>query len=180
VRRQYGDGFHLGSPDGEDPLRLARGMAAAGIPLFMVACEPALSGYQQAADFYQGLVRLTGGQLLPLTTASLLTPVIIGAAAECMSLDRLHREVGDQVAQRIADMSLENNERDVMDSVTRDLFESLTLRRETTKHLIVESIYNESAESKHNIEVWTQARDLAAARPLLKKVRSKVCETGLR
>jgi len=42
---QYGDGFPNGSPDGNDPLVIAKAMAAAGIPLFMVACEPALSGY---------------------------------------------------------------------------------------------------------------------------------------
>lgn len=57
-------GFDDGSPDGNDPLQLAREMAGRGITLvsalllgvilatysmylqFFVACEPALSGYQ--------------------------------------------------------------------------------------------------------------------------------------
>lgn len=120
-------------------------MAAAGIPLFMVACEPALSGYTYAADFYQALVRITGAQLLPLTSASLLAHVIIGAAGEAMDLDRLHREVGDAVAERLRTMSLEaSGESDVMDEVTRELHQSLRLRNENTKQLYIESIYRES------------------------------------
>ncbi len=57
----------------------------------MIACEPALSGYQHAADFFQGLVQITGAMLVPLTTASLLSHVILGIAGEAMDLERLHR-----------------------------------------------------------------------------------------
>ncbi|KAF8798989.1 hypothetical protein BYT27DRAFT_7319805, partial [Phlegmacium glaucopus] len=39
---KYRDGFDEGSPDGHDPLQLARTMASHGITLFFVACEPAL------------------------------------------------------------------------------------------------------------------------------------------
>jgi hypothetical protein len=142
---QYGDGFPAGSPDGHDPLKIARQLAAAGIPLFMVACEPALSGYTYAADFYQALVQITGAQLLPLTSASLLAHVIIGAAGEAMDLDRLHREVGDAVAERLRTMSLESSSGgDIMDEVTRELHQSLRLRNESTKQLYIESIYRES------------------------------------
>ena len=74
---EYGDGFPDRSPDGEDPLLIARQMAQVGIPLvscklrsstlspeltgsdscnsqFVVACEPALSGYQFGLDFFRG------------------------------------------------------------------------------------------------------------------------------
>lgn len=143
---EYGDGFPSGSPDGHDPLKIARQMAAAGIPLFVVACEPALSGYTYAADFFQALVRITGAQLLPLTSASLLAHVIIGAAGEVMDLDRLHRELGDAVADRMKAMSLEGASAgdDIMDEVTRELHQSLRLRNESTKQLYIESIYKES------------------------------------
>jgi hypothetical protein len=169
---EYGDGFPSGSPDGHDPLRIARQLAAAGIPLFMVACEPALSGYTYAADFYQALVQITGAQLLPLTSASLLAHVIIGAAGEAMDLDRLHREVGDAVADRMRTMSLESSSggEDIMDEVTRELHQSLRLRNESTKQLYIESIYRESEASDHNIKVWTQSPDLATAKPHLKRV----------
>ena len=77
-----------------------------GITLFMVACEPALSGYQHAVDFYHGLVNITGGMLVPLTTASLLSHVVIAAAGEVMDLERLHREIGDSVLERLQSLSL--------------------------------------------------------------------------
>lgn len=119
-------------------------MAVAGIPLFMVACEPALSGYQHAADFFQGLVRITGAMLLPLTSASLLSHVIIGAAGEAMDLERLHREVGDAVAERLRSLSLNAGPAQSLDDVARELHEKLMLRNESTKQLHVESIYRDS------------------------------------
>lgn len=146
---EYGDGFPNGSPDEADPLQIARQMATAGIPLFMIACEPGLSGYLFATDFFQALVRITGSQLLPLTSASLLAHVIIGAAGEAMDLDRLHREVGDAVVDRLRSMSLEGQAAgagpgDVMDEVTKELHQSLSLRNEETKQLLIENIYKES------------------------------------
>lgn len=179
ARAQYGDGFPHGSPEGSDPLVLARQMAQAGISLFMVACEPALSSYSHAADFYQGIVRITSGLLVPLTTASLLTHVIIAAASEAMALDRLHRQVGDEVAERLRTLSLEGNAsqettttdpNSLMDEVARDLHQRLLLRNESTKQLVIETIYRESPESQSNIDVWSTARDLASAKPLIQKV----------
>ncbi|PWN50387.1 vWA-like protein [Violaceomyces palustris] len=167
---EYGDGFPNGSPDGEDPLRLARRLAANGIPLFMVACEPALSGYHHAADFYQGLVKITGAMLVPLTTASLLSHVILGVAGEAMDMERLHREIGDAVAERLRALSLEGGQSNPMDDVARELHERLLLRNESTKQLYIESIYRDSEESRHNIEVWSQAPDVASAKPHIKKV----------
>ncbi|KAG8973389.1 hypothetical protein FRB90_009942, partial [Tulasnella sp. 427] len=51
------------------------------------------------------------------------------------------------------------------------LHERLLLRNESTKRLVVENIYRESEEAKHNVQVWQNAPDLATARPQLKKVR---------
>ncbi|SPO22595.1 uncharacterized protein UTRI_01273 [Ustilago trichophora] len=167
---EYGDGFHDGSPDGEDPLRLARQYAKAGIPLFMIACEPALSGYQHAADFFQGLVKITGAMLVPLTTASLLSHVILGIAGEAMDLERLHREIGDAIAERIQSLSLEGGQNNPMDDVARELHERLLLRNENTKQLYIESIYRDTEESRHNIQVWATAPDLATAKPNIKRV----------
>lgn len=200
---EYGDGFAAGSPEGSDPLVLARTMAHMGIALFMVACEPALAcecdragqrsiaygeliplpsfatAYSNAADFYQALVRITSGLLVPLTTASLLTHAIIAAAGEAMALDRLHREIGDEVAERLRTLSLEGvagraqtsqGLTELMDDVARDIHRSLLLRNESTKQLVVESIYRDSPESRHNIEAWSTAPDIESAKPLILKV----------
>lgn len=172
---EYGDGFPNGSPDGADPLQLARQMAAAGISLFVVACEPALAGYQHAVDFYHGLVQITSGMLVPLTTASLLAHVVVAAASEVMDMDRLHREVGDAVLERLQSLSLSSGATDppaLIDSVARELHEKLALRNESTRQLVIENIYRESPESEHNVCVWSTAESLFAARPHIRKVRS--------
>lgn len=190
-------GFDDGSPDNNDPLQLARIMASRGITLvcptnlrsfrlidvqFFVACEPALSGYsvsgifivcterhsfgfQYATDFYRAITNITSGLMLPLTTADLLAHAIVGSVLENLDMDRLVREVGHAVAQRI----LGNNES--VDDVARELHEKLLLRNESTKKVVIESIYKDSEESRHNVQVYTQAATLAEARPDLKRVR---------
>lgn len=161
---EYGDGFDEGSPDGNDPLQLARLMASRGITLFFVACEPALSGYSFATDFFQAMTNITSGLMLPLTTADLLTHAIVGSVLENLDMERLVREVGAAVSQRI----LGNNES--VDDVARELHERLLLRNESTKKVVIESIYRESEEAKHNVSVYMQAPSLNEARPLLKRV----------
>ncbi|OBZ71401.1 Mitochondrial Rho GTPase 1 [Grifola frondosa] len=163
---EYGDGFDEGSPDGNDPLQIARMMASRGITLFFVACEPALSGYSYATDFFQAITNITSGLMLPLTTADLLTHAIVGSVLENLDMERLVREVGQAVSQRI----LGNNES--VDDVARELHERLLLRNESTKRIVIESIYRESEEAKHNVSVYMQAPSLADARPLLKRVGS--------
>ncbi|KAL0069851.1 hypothetical protein AAF712_003121 [Marasmius tenuissimus] len=161
---EYGDGFDDGSPDGHDPLQIARQMASRGITLFFVACEPALSGYLYAADFYKAITNITSGLMLPLTTADLLAHAIVGSVLENLDMERLVREVGAAVAQRI----LGNNES--VDEVARELHEKLLLRNESTKKVVIESIYKDSEESRHNVAVFTEAPSLAEARPLLRRV----------
>ncbi|WFD43252.1 hypothetical protein MPSI1_001911 [Malassezia psittaci] len=170
---EYGDGFPAGSPDMEDPIRVVRAMSEQGIVLYVVACEPALSGYQYALDFYQGLVAITGGMLVPLTTASLLSHVVIAAAGEVMDFERLHKEVGDAVLERMRSLSLEkggDSSSDLMDQVALELHEKLLLRNECTKQLVIESIYRESEEASHNVYIWSHAPDLTTARPHIRKV----------
>lgn len=174
---ELGDGFPRGSPDGNDPLVLARTMAGIGVSLLMVACEPALSGYQHAVDFFRGLVQITGGTCVPLTTASLLSHVIVAAAGEAMDMERLHRDIGDQVLDRLRSLSLAQStggseavEAVMLDDIARELHEKLLLRNESTKQLYIESIYRPSTESDNNITVWSMAPNLETARPHIVRV----------
>jgi hypothetical protein len=102
--------------------------------------------------------------MLPLTTADLLAHAIVGSVLENLDMERLVREVGHAVAQRI----LGNNES--VDDVARELHEKLLLRNESTKKVVIESIYKESEEAKHNVSVFMQAPSLTEARPLLRRV----------
>ena len=103
--------------------------------------------------------------MLPLTTADLLAHAIVGLVLENLDMERLVREVGQAVAQRI----LGNNES--VDDVARELHEKLLLRNESTKKVVIESIYKDSDEARHNVEVFSRAPNLTEARPHLRKVR---------
>jgi hypothetical protein len=124
-----------------------------------------LSLVQFATDFYKALVNITSGIMLPLTTADLLAHAIVGLVLENLDMERLVREVGQAVAQRI----LGNNES--VDDVARELHEKLLLRNESTKKVVIESIYRDSDEARHNVEVFSVAANLAEARPHLRRVR---------
>jgi hypothetical protein len=102
--------------------------------------------------------------MLPLLTADLLSHAIVGSVLENLDMERLVREVGNAVAQRI----LGNNES--VDDVARELHEKLLLRNESTKKVVIESIYKESEEAKHNVAVFTQASSLEEARTMLRRV----------
>lgn len=115
------------------------------------------------------MTNITSGLMLPLTTADLLTHAIVGSVLENLDMERLVREVGQAVSQRI----LGNNES--VDDVARELHERLLLRNESTKKVVIESIYRESEEAKHNVQVYMQAPTLAEARPLLRRVRHSFC-----
>lgn len=121
---------------------------------------------QYATDFFQAITSITSGLMLPLTTADLLAHAIVGSVLENLDMERLIREVGQAVASRI----LGSNES--VDDVARELHERLLLRNESTKKVVIESIYRETEEGKHNVQVFTNAPSLAEARPLLKKVRT--------
>lgn len=110
-------------------------------------------------------MNITSGLMLPLTTADLLTHAIVGSVLENLDMERLVREVGEAVSQRI----LGNNES--VDDVARELHERLLLRNESTKKVVIESIYRDCEEAKHNVNVYLNSATLADARPHLKRVR---------
>jgi hypothetical protein len=88
-----GDGFPNGSPNGHDPILIAKAMSEKDIAVYSVLCEPAINQYTYARDFFIAVARITGGEYLPLTNAHLLPKVVIGGAAELISLQKLQSEV---------------------------------------------------------------------------------------
>jgi len=102
--------------------------------------------------------------MLPLTTADLLAHAIVGSVLENLDMERLIREVGQAVARRII------GENQSVDDVAKELHETLRLRNESTKKVVIESIYKESEEAKHNVNVFMTASSLPEARQSLKRV----------
>lgn len=102
--------------------------------------------------------------MLPLTTADLLAHAIVGSVLENLDMERLIHEVGAAVADRI----IGNNES--VDDVARELHEKLLLRNENTKKVVIESIYKDSEEARHNVSIFMHSPSLAEARPQLRRV----------
>jgi len=104
--------------------------------------------------------------MLPLTNANLLAHAIVGSVLENLDMERLIREVGYAVAEKIH----LNNES--VDDVARELHEKLLLRNESTKHVVIENIYRDIPEAAHNVQVWLAAASIQEARPQLKRVHT--------
>lgn len=90
---RYGDGFPDGDPQGLDPLEIAREMAAQGVTLYSIVCEPSMGQYGSGRAFFQAVSELTGGLTVALASAQLLAEVMMSSALEEMSLEALMPEV---------------------------------------------------------------------------------------
>ena len=61
-----------GCPSNHDPVAICHEMAARGIILYCVGCEPSLTQYR---EFFMALSLITGGQYIRLQRARLLSQV---------------------------------------------------------------------------------------------------------
>jgi hypothetical protein len=151
-----GDGFPNGDPEGRDPLEIARQMAAAGITVYAVGCEPALGGYRFARDFMCSLAEITGGQAVALSSAERLADVIINGSAEEISLTRLTREVEEEV-ERVRGMGLfaAADEEEIQMFACKNL-QSRGIKSKQMRH--------DGAMKQMNASVWKGSSSLAAAK----------------
>merc|ERR1711977_58470 len=76
---------------------IAREMAAHGITVYTVGCEPALGGYIFARDFMCTVAEITGGQAIALSSAKLLADVIVNGSAEEIALTKLQKEIDAEI-----------------------------------------------------------------------------------
>ena len=94
-----GDRLPRGCPLNVDPVDIVHQMAAKGITLYCVGCEPALKPYRQ---FFIALTLITGGQYVPLNSAEHLAKVIIGGSREEISTEKLMAQVHEEVIKEAA------------------------------------------------------------------------------
>ena len=90
-----GDGFPDGCPCGLDPIQVCRDLAQKGITLYCIGCEPSINPYR---PFFQARAHITGGQYCPLSSASILSDVIVGGVREEMGLEKLMDDVQAEVS----------------------------------------------------------------------------------
>lgn len=155
-----GDYWPHGVPGVPDPLDLAREMLKNKITLHFIACEPSLSYFHNALDFYRGLTRITAGIVVPLLDARVMSTCIIGSALESLAIQDLINEYRKTLDELVAsrDPSL----------VVKYLHALMRVRGRTADQLIMENIYAMSDDRKENVDIWSSARNLADAKARLK------------
>ncbi|KAJ3499131.1 hypothetical protein NLJ89_g10132 [Agrocybe chaxingu] len=166
---EYGDGFDK-SPDQNDPLQIARQMAERGITLFVIACEPALSMYKHAVDFYSALAQITSGRIFPLTMADKLGDYIVGTAIETIETENLIGEfekvIVDEVFAKDAPV----------ESVVDNLQEFMKSRGVQINSVTVEGGYAETETFKKKVNIWHNSKTVGAARTEVKSLAPEVAE----
>ncbi|KAH6909943.1 hypothetical protein BKA70DRAFT_180529 [Coprinopsis sp. MPI-PUGE-AT-0042] len=145
---EAGDGFPNGSPDQNDPLDIARQMAEHGISLYVIACEPTLSRYKHAVDFYRALTQITSGRMVPLLNASQLGDYIIGSALETLDTEELLEQFQDTILENIYGQG--KNIEEVIEGVQQQL-EQRHVRVQT---LQVDDVYAPSKKAEANVATW--------------------------
>merc|ERR1719379_2013853 len=96
-----GDNYPNGCPDGHDALRVAHNLAKKGIPIYNVFCGYSNGGLTET--FYHALSHITGGQCLRLQNASTLSDIVLGAAMEEQTMNRISQKIApiwDRVHER--------------------------------------------------------------------------------
>jgi hypothetical protein len=141
-----GDTYPNGDPNGHDPIQIANQMASKGIILYVVACEPTLSGYENAHDLMAGLSKITQGKYLPLTSAHLLPEVIIGGAQEEVALSKLEQEAVTKMEQ----LKKENPKAKEEDLIVK-VASTMAKEGKTVKSSELDDIYGHYDESNINL-----------------------------
>lgn len=155
-----GDYWPYGVPGVPDPLDLAREMLKKKITLHFVACEPSLSHFHNALDFYRGLTRITAGIVVPLLDARVMSTCIIGSALESLAIQDLINEYRKTLEELVPSRE--------PSLVVKYLHALMRVRGRTADQLIMENIYAMSDDRKENVEIWSSARNLADAKARLK------------
>ncbi|KAF8154515.1 hypothetical protein B0H34DRAFT_716831 [Crassisporium funariophilum] len=151
---EAGDGFPNGSPDQNDPLDIARQMSERGISLFVIACEPALSRYQNAVDFYNALTELTNGRMLPLMMAERLGDYIVGTAVETIETENLIGEFRKIIVDDVYGKATP------LETVMENIQQRVNERGGQINSIQVDNIYNETVETRRNVNVWHKAQSV--------------------
>lgn len=93
-----GDGFPNGCPCGHHWFTQAESCREMGVAVYAVGCLPGLRSFKGAEDVFKIVASTTNGVYLPLREASLLVPMIVGAASAELDRQRVDEHVADLVA----------------------------------------------------------------------------------
>jgi hypothetical protein len=158
---ESGDGFANGCPDGKDPIKICRELAARGVVVYAVAVEPILStNYKFARDFMIGVARITEGKFLPLGKAEVLSQVIVSGALEGLNMDAVWAEMEKAVVE---DATKQGESLSTEAHVARTS-ELVMKHREhaKTEHVEVDNPYMDARYDHFNDDLFCNAESLSS------------------
>lgn len=125
---------------------------------FVIACEPSLSNWKHAVDFYTALTQITGGRMFPLLMADKLGDYIVGSAVETIETEKLITEY----ETTILDDVYKNDKK--VGEVVGNIQEFIKSRGVQLNTVVVEDAYRSSETAKSNVHSWANAKSLRSAR----------------
>jgi hypothetical protein len=140
-------------------------MAERGITIYVIACEPTLSQYKHAVDFYRAICQICRGRMIPLLNASQLGDYIVGSAVETVETEKLIGEFQSVILEDVYGQGKP------IEEVMKDVQAQLSKRNVQVQTLNVEDVYEPSAEADHNTHVWASAETVPSARCKIVLVR---------
>lgn len=164
---ESGDGFPNGSPDGRDPIVIARALAQKGVTEYTIGVEPVLStSYKYARDFFMMVASVTEGKFLPLGKADILAQVIVGTAVEGLELEQLWT----QAEKDIVEDAKRNNEELTAEQLCAKVEKVMADRAQHVQmqQVAVANPYMDARYDMVNCDAFTGATSLHAARACLK------------
>lgn len=93
-----GDSFPDGCPCGHHWFTQAESCREMGVTVYAIGCLPGIRSFQGAEAVFRQVASTTHGAYLPLREASLLAPMIVGAASAELDRQRIDEHVADLVA----------------------------------------------------------------------------------
>ncbi|KIK68735.1 hypothetical protein GYMLUDRAFT_68574 [Collybiopsis luxurians FD-317 M1] len=155
---EYEDKLPDGCPETleNDPVRIVREMAGAGIILHVLACEPTLSGsFSKAHDFYEGITKITGGKMVGLTDQVALQKIIVGNTIESLDIQRL-------VVENRTDIDSQSRGGAASAAISKGLYTRLSSAGTQIYAFESDSIYLSDETGDYNAEVWANAKQIDA------------------
>jgi len=164
------DGFPDGDPANDvDLIITSRQLAREGIRLYTVGCEPSISSFPACCSWMKWAAELCSGKYISLSSASLLSSVIIGGCREELNMDRLSKEVAIELAKLDAEYPPDSSiwKPENIEQVFILIAQRLNDRKITT----IDLEYNTGVENPNTfkyVEVFPTAKDLKDAKAKIK------------
>ncbi|KAK2462141.1 hypothetical protein APHAL10511_005839 [Amanita phalloides] len=151
---EIGDKFPDGSSDQKDPARIVNRLAKLGVTLHVLSCEPTLSlEYDNALDFYRGMVKKASGRLFGLSDVQKLADFIIGGIVETKSIENIAFQKKSYIQSLAA-------KRINADDISRQLHADLTAAKVKLDTFDVDDIYASNQTGDDNADVWFKAEKI--------------------